>query len=194
MALKKVKKIESENLQNRIKQEESNTMIQTNNYSANDNKFNNTLLGDNESSGFESFFESENLSSMSTPLNLEIEIKPQTIVDEGRYDFVVRALDIERNVSTAYGVKDKLVIEFNIKRVEDGEDVEYNLKQKYNISNDVTSRFFEVYKDLTGQEPSGKVNLRNLLNVKGKCEVKHILMQNGRNFPRIVNINAQIYS
>lgn len=194
MALKKVKKIESENLQNRIKQEESNTMIQTNNYSANDNKFNNALLGDNESSGFDSFFESENLSSMSTPLNLEIEIKPQTIVDEGRYDFVVRALDIERNVSTAYGVKDKLVIEFNIKRVEDGEDVEYNLKQKYNISNDVTSRFFEVYKDLTGEEPNGKVNLRNLLNVKGRCEVEHILMKNRRNFPRIVNINAQIYS
>lgn len=128
----------------------------------------------------------------STPITgLEISIAPQELIAEKRYSFSVRNINIDKEVETQFGIKDKLVLDFHISRIEDEKEISYNLKQKFNISNSRRSSFYGVYKDLTGEEPIGNLNLRNLLGIKGKCEVKHILMDNGDIFPKIVNINAQ---
>lgn len=136
----------------------------------------------------------EDVLGSTTPLTgFEIELQQEIAIAEGRYKFRVQNLDIERQVETKYGIKDKLIIQFHISRIRDTEEFAYDLKQKYNISSSYKSSFYQVYKDLTGEPPRGKINLRNLLGIKGSCEVKHIHMDNGDIFPRVVNINAEIY-
>ncbi|NMM65222.1 hypothetical protein HBE96_21805 [Clostridium sp. P21] len=145
-------------------------------------------------SEIDSFFNNEELRGTSTPITgLEIEIKQEMPIDEGNYKFYVKNLGLDKQVATIYGAKDKLMIEFHISRIISGQEIEFDLKQKYNISSSSKSRFYQIYKDLTGRPPMGKINLRELLKIKGLCEVKHILMDNGDVFPRIVNINAEIY-
>ncbi|NMM65241.1 hypothetical protein HBE96_21900 [Clostridium sp. P21] len=153
----------------------------------------NVMEKDKSNNKHDSFFDSEELSGTNTPINLEIEIQPESKIDEGSYRFYVKDLSIEKEVMTKYGVKNKLVIDYHITCARDGEDLTYDLKQKYNISNSSKSGFYQVYRDLTSQPPSGKINLRNLLGIKGSCVVKHVLLDNGDVFPKIVNINAEIY-
>ncbi|MHC1723204.1 MAG: hypothetical protein AB9836_08380 [Aminipila sp.] len=142
----------------------------------------------------DNFFKSEELYGTSTPLSgYEIEIKPEVAIAEGGYNFKTINLNIENGVETIYGKKDKLVLEFQISRIRDGEEFKYDLKQKYNISSSYKSRFYEVYKDLTGEAPRGKIDLRNLLYIEGSCVIKHIPMDNGDIFPRIVDISVQSY-
>ncbi len=206
MALKKLTEAQKIRVANMNQKEEKQTM----------NTFSNSITGKNEFSREEviesventlenvieehtsnydsdSFFNSESLNGSSTSITgLEIEIEPEIAVVEGKYKFYVKNLNVDRQVATKYGVKDKLMVEFHISQVIDGEDFAYDLKQKYNISGSRKSSFYQLYIDLIGKAPIGKLNLRNLLGVKGYCEVKHIPMDNGDIFPRIININAEI--
>lgn len=209
MALKKVsperRKLQEE--QERLREEQRKKEMEEKKM----NIFNNTTAGENNISmekentlskvmeeqkyrqSEDSFFKSEELSSTLTPLvGLEIEIKPEIVIGEGRYKFAVENLGIENQVQTKYGMKDKLVVEFNVSRVRDGEEYSCKLKQKYNISSSTKSSFYQLYTDLTGRVPIGKINLRNLLGIKGICEVKHIQMEDGNIFPKVVNINVEI--
>lgn len=144
-------------------------------------------------SNSDSFFKEEELNGDNTPIQgLEIELEPEQVVKEGRYKFLVKNVGIDKEVVTRYGVKNKLIIEYHINGLIDGEEMSYDLKQKYNISNSSKSKFYKVYEDLTGAIPIGKINLRNLLEIKGICEVKHLELDNGDIFPEIININSRI--
>lgn len=135
------------------------------------------------------FFKSENVGGAFIPLtNLEIEIKPYEVVGEGRYEFIIEDVGIDNQVSTSYGVKNKMWLQFHL----DGEDEEHELKQKYNISPSYKSRFYEVYTALTGEIPRGSINLKRLMGIEGYCDIQHVPMENGDIFPRIVNIKVKI--
>lgn len=135
------------------------------------------------------FFKSENVKGWFTALtNLEIEIAPYEVVREGRYKFATENLGVDNQVSTAYGVKNKMWLQFHL----DGEDEAYDLKQKYNISPSNKSRFYEIYNTLTGEIPRGNINLRRLVGIEGYCDIQHIPMENGDIFPRIINIEVKI--
>ena len=183
----KIKKMEEEKMQNVFNNSVKNEMVEGDENTMNEVIKNSTIKNT------DSFFNNEELSGTSTPIDgLEIEI--EIGIAEGRYKFRVKNLDIARNVETKFGIKDKLVIEFHIWGISDGEEVAYDLKQKYNISSSYKSEFYKVYRDLTGIPPRGKINLRNLLGVKGDCEIKHIEMDDRNIFPKVVNINAEIYN
>ena len=144
-------------------------------------------------SNSDSFFKEEELSGENTLIqDLEIELEAEKLVKEAKYKFRVKNIGIDRDVNTPYGLKNKLIIEYHIKAFIDDEEISYDLKQKYNISNSSKSKFYQVHRDLTGKAPIGKINLRNLLGIKGVCEVKHLELDNGDIFPQIVNINSEI--
>lgn len=125
-------------------------------------------------------------------VNLEIDVGNEKVVLETHYKFKIEDIKIENNVSTNYGVKDRVSIKYHIYTVIDEEGFEFELVQKYNISNNINSNFYGIYKALTGKVPIGKINLGELLGIKGGCEVKNINMDDGSIFPKIVNLNAEI--
>lgn len=179
----KIKKMEEEKMQNIFNNSVKNEMVEGVENTINE------VIKDSTINNSDDFFKSENVRSSFTPLtNLEIEIMPYEVVGEGRYKFVTEDVGIDNQVSTAYGVKNKMWLQFHL----DGEDEEHDLKQKYNISASYKSRFYEVYNALTGEIPKGNINLRRLLGIEGYCEIQHIHMDNGDIFPRIVNIEVKI--
>lgn len=199
MALRKVKKPETAQENNTNKEEDTKMQNIFNNSVKNEmvegvENTMNEVIKNSTINNTDSFFNNEELSGTSTPIDgLEIELQQEIAISEGRYKFKVQNLNIARQVETRFGIKDKLIIEFHICRIRDEQEIAYDLKQKYNISPSYKSEFYKVYTDLTGNPPRGKINLRNLLNIKGSCEIKHIQMDNGDIFPKVVNINAEIY-
>lgn len=202
MALRKVKKPEEYYQANTNMREENKMQQNVFNNSVNNEivpKFETTMKevmeGEWSTQSQDDFFNNnEEVLGNTTPLTgFEIELKQEIAIAEGRYQFRVQNLNIERQVETRYGIKDKVVIQYHISRIIDDEEFAYDLKQKYNISSSYKSSFYKVYKDLTGEPPRGKINLRNLLSIKGNCEIRHIQMDNGDIFPKVVNINAEIY-
>ncbi|WP_238904422.1 hypothetical protein [Clostridium sp. YIM B02506] len=148
------------------------------------------LRGDGNSSDDEFFKPNDSLAGNMIPLqSLELNFTPE--VPEGKYNFGISNLNMERGVDTRYGTKDKIVVDYHLHRNVDGEIEEYHLKQKYNKSSSPSSSFYKVYKDLTGKVPKGKVDLRELLSIIGTCEVEYVELDDGGVFPRIVNINTR---
>lgn len=140
-----------------------------------------------------SFFKTEELYGTSTAITgFEIELEEEKIIPEGKYRFIVKDLAMENQVSTKYGIKNRLSMQYHISRMIDGEELAFDLMQKYNISNNKNSNFYKMYTDIAGEIPVGKINLRNLLSIKGICEIKHVNMDDGRIFPKIVNLNPEI--
>lgn len=148
------------------------------------------LRGDSNSSDGEFFKANDSLAGNTTPFQfLELNFTPE--VAEGKYNFGISNLSMERGVDTRYGTKDKIVMDFHLNCNVDGEIEEYHLKQKYNKSSSPSSSFYKVYKDLTGKVPKGKIDLRELLSIVGTCEVEYVELDDGGVFPRIVNINTR---
>lgn len=140
----------------------------------------------------DSFFKEEELNGTSTALTgFEIELEEEKTIPEGRYNFIVKDLAMENQVSTKYGIKNRLSVEYHIFRKYE-EELSFDLKQKYNISSKKDSNFYKMYEELIGRPPVGKINLRNLLGIKGQCEVKHVIMDDGSVFPKIVNLNPEV--
>lgn len=125
-------------------------------------------------------------------VNLEIDVGNEKVVLETHYKFKIEDIKIENNVSTNYGVKDRVSIKYHLYTIIDEQKLEFQLVQKYNISNNKNSNFYRMYTDLMQKTPVGKIDLRELLGIEGNCEVKNINMDNGNIFPKIVNLNAEI--
>jgi hypothetical protein len=140
----------------------------------------------------DSFFKEEDLDGSTTPIvGLEIELEEEKVIPEGRYKFIVKDLAMEKQVATRYGIKDRLSVVFNI-YVKYDEHLNFDLKQKYNISSKRESNFYKMYNELIGKPPFGKIDLRNLLGIKGVCRIKHVLMDDGSIFPKVVGLNPEI--
>lgn len=125
-------------------------------------------------------------------VNLEIDVGNEKVILETHYKFKIEDIKIENNVSTIYGIKNRVSIKYLISTAVDEEELQIRLVQKYNISNNSKSNFYKIYKALTGKVPIGKINLGELMGIKGDCEVKNINMDDGSFFPKIVNLNAEI--
>lgn len=199
MALKKVSSFQKWTDEVMKKREEEKKMQEINNSEKEQviEKVEETIqevIGQNTSNtNYDSFFKEEVLQGDNTAIQgLELELDAEQIVKEGKYKFSVKNVGIENGVITRYGIKNKLVVEYHINGMVDGHRQKYDLKQKYNISNSSKSKFYNIYRDLMGLPPIGKINLRNLLGIEGVCEVKHLELDNGDMFPEIINVNRAI--
>lgn len=196
MALKKITEFQRKAMEQRKKEEEVKKMQMLNDVEKEQGieKVEEIIEEDNTSNiNNDPFFKEEVLNGDNTPIQgLELELEPEQVVEEGKYRFSIKNVGIENGVITKYGIKNKAVIEFNISGIINDQEEEYILKQKYNISNSHKSKFYKIYSDLTGNLPIGKINLRDLLGIKGICEVKYLELDNGDEFPEIVNVNREI--
>ena len=78
----------------------------------------------------------------------------------------VNDVKIQKNVPTAYGVADKLSVEFNVFKENTNGDFDIvTIKQSYFLSKSEDSRFGQMYKILAGKSLSNKVNLAELLTI-----------------------------
>ncbi|MCB2354723.1 hypothetical protein [Clostridium estertheticum] len=193
MALKKVKRPEVISEVNTNKEGENKMQNIFNNSVGNEmdgevKSSINDVIHSHMNTSSDDFFKTEELSGVGTPItNLEIELTSFEVIPEGRYQFLTKEVGIDNMVSTAYGIKNQMWLKFYL----DGEAGEYDTKQKYNISASYKSKFYGVYNALVGEAPKGKINLKNLLEIGGYCEIQHVLMDNGDIFPRVINIQVQ---
>lgn len=101
------------------------------------------LRGDSNSSDDEFFKANDSLAGNMTPLqSLELNFTPE--IAEGKYNFGISNLNMERGVDTRYGTKEKIVMDYHLHRYVDGELDEYHLKQKYNKSSSPYSSFYKA--------------------------------------------------
>lgn len=195
MALKKMKKQQTVTQNTNVEHKEEKKMENVFNNNEKKEMAENTMKEvTNDYQGnytSDSFFKEEEVDGSTTPIvGLEIELEEENPIPEGKYYFRIKNLAMENQVATRYGVKNRLSVEYNIFRKY--ENLNFDLKQKYNISSKRESNFYKMYSELTGKLPIGKINLRNLLGIKGVCEIKHIPMEDGSVFPKIVNLNPEI--
>lgn len=159
--------------------------------SNNDREVKNNM--DNVKKYEDSFFETQKLNyGNMLPTDLEIELEEEKLIPKGKYEFIVKNLSMENQVPTKYGIKNRICIQYHISNTLNAENSTFDLSQKYNLSSNINSNFYKMYKELTGVAPKGRINLRNLLGIKGECEIKHICMDGGNIFYKIVNLKPDI--
>lgn len=205
MALKHVKK--KENISNdNNKEEEKKQMFQqgiskniftSNNNNQNENRVQNYGdLEDTESKNQleDEFFKEEaenndNINSFNPLQSLLVEINSRKpTIPQGEIKFLIKNLSLERNVESAYGIKNQLTLLFHFHKEVDGEIKEYQLKQKFFISKYPKSRFYNLYKDLTGKIPTGQMNLAELYGISGTADIIYYESENGDVFENVANL------
>lgn len=199
MALKKrVKPSIGENGREEVEKMDNTTMTQENaNNLKNNGSFGNvespTKGNYNDSLNSDDFFKTEELDfANDLDVNFEIDMGDLEIAPEGIYYFIIRELKLENKVGTKYGIKNRISIKYHIIDFASTVKNEFNITQKYNISKNASSNFYKMYKSLIGSQPLGKINLKELIGIKGECKVEHVHMDDGTIFPRIVNLNPEI--
>ena len=101
----------------------------------------------------------------------------------------VNDVKLQRKVPTAYGVVDKLLVEFNVfKEITNGDFDIVTIIQSYFLSKNEGTRFGQMYKILAGKSLSNKVNLAELLNKKCLVYIDHHTNENGDTFDNIVSL------
>ena len=101
----------------------------------------------------------------------------------------VNDVKLQRKVATAYGVVDKLLIEFNVFKENTNGDFDIvTIIQSYLLSKNEGSRFGQMYKILAGKSLSNKLNLAELLNKKCLVYIEHYTNKNGDTFDNITSL------
>lgn len=206
MALKPVKKRENINQNNNNKEGEKNQIFQHNisnniftpsNNNQNENPLQNyeylkDTAGKNQLE--DEFFKEEatnndKINNFNPLESLLVEIaNRKPTIPEGEIKFLIKNLSVERDVESIYGLKNQLIVLFHFHKDVDGEIKEYELKQKFFISKYPKSRFYNLYKDLTGKVPTGAINLRELYGISGTADIIYYQSESGDVFENVANV------
>ncbi len=101
----------------------------------------------------------------------------------------INDVKIQKNVSTTYGVLDKLSMEFNIFKENTNGDFDIvTITQSYFLSKSEYSRFGQMYRVLTGKSIGNRVNLAELLNKKCLVSIDHYTNKNNDTFDNIASL------
>lgn len=206
MALKAVKKRENINQNNNNKEGEKNQMFQQdiskNIFTSNNNNQNENPVQhcgdlkdtDSKNQLEDEFFKqeaenNENINSFNPLQNLLVEIaNRKPTIPEGEIKFLIKDISVERDVESIYGLKNQVIVLFHFRKDVDGEIKEYELKQKFFISKYPKSRFYNLYKDLTGKVPTGAINLRELYGISGTADIVYYESESGDVFENVANV------
>jgi hypothetical protein len=85
-------------------------------------------------------------------------------LDEGLYDATVSAVEAMDGVQTPYGVKDKIVVTFDVKGCE--------IKRRYNKSLFPSSNLYEFISELAG-EPGDAFDVAELVGERCRVMISH---------------------
>lgn len=206
MALKPVKKRENINQNNNNKEGEKNQMFQHNisnnifipsNNNQNENPLQNyEYLKDTDGKNQleDEFFKeeaanNEKVNNFNPVQSLLVEItSKKPTIPQGEIKFLIKNLSVERDVESAYGLKNQLTLFFHFHKEIDGEIKEYQLRQKFFISKYPKSRFYNLYKDLTGKVPTGQMNLAELYGISGTADIIYYESESGDVFENVANV------
>lgn len=117
--------------------------------------------------------------------DLTFSLKREAKIPEGVYPFVLRRVYRVNNQTTSYGFKDQIVWE---NEVTDSKGNKILLTDRTNISNSSKSKFMRNLKRYCEALKLTKINLKDLIGIKGNLKVQHNTDDDGNVYANIVEI------
>ena len=106
-------------------------------------------------------------------------------IPEGEYPFVLRRVYRVNNQTTSFGLKDQIVWEYEVTDLEENKIL---LIDKNNISFSDKSKFKKNFKRYCEALNLTKINLKDLIGIKGVLKVQHNTDDDGNIYENIVEI------
>ncbi|ETI90991.1 MAG: hypothetical protein Q607_CBUC00038G0007 [Clostridium butyricum DORA_1] len=106
-------------------------------------------------------------------------------IPEGEYPFVLRRVHRENNQTTSYGLKDQIVWEYEVTDLKENKIL---LIDKNNISCSDKSKFKKNLKRYCEVLNLTKINLKDLIGIKGRLKIQHNTDDEGNIYENIVEI------
>lgn len=106
-------------------------------------------------------------------------------ISEGIHQFVLRGVHREYNQKTTYGMKDQVVFDYD---VIDENGCVISITDRNNISDSSKSRFKNNLKSYCEALGVTKINLKKLINIKGKLKIEHYKDAEGNIFENVSEI------
>ncbi|WP_394900125.1 hypothetical protein [Clostridium butyricum] len=106
-------------------------------------------------------------------------------IPEGEFPFVLKRVRRENNQTTSYGLKDQIVWEYEVTDLEENKIL---LIDKNNISFSDKSKFKKNFKRYCEALHLTKINLKDLIGIKGTLKVQHNTDDDGNIYENIVEI------
>lgn len=106
-------------------------------------------------------------------------------IPEGEYPFVLRRVYRENNQTTSYGLKDQIVWEYEVTDLKENKIL---LIDKNNISCSDKSKFKKNLKRYCEVLNLTKINLKDLIGIKGRLKIQHNTDDEGNIYENIVEI------
>lgn len=106
-------------------------------------------------------------------------------ISEGIHPFILRSVHRVYNQKTSYGMKDQIVFDYDVID-ENGEVI--SISDRNNISDSSKSKFKKNLKSYCEALGSTKINLKNLINIKGTLKIEHNTDDEGNIYENIVEI------
>lgn len=106
-------------------------------------------------------------------------------ISEGIHQFVLRGVHREYNQKTTYGMKDQVVFDYD---VIDENGCVISIIDRNNISDSSKSRFKNNLKSYCEALGVTKINLKKLINIKGKLKIEHYKDAEGNIFENVSEI------
>lgn len=106
-------------------------------------------------------------------------------IAEGEFAFILRRVHRENNQTTSYGLKDQIVWEYEVTDLEENKIL---LIDKNNISFSDKSKFKKNLKRYCEALNLTKINLKDLIGIKGRLKIQHNTDDEGNIYENIVEI------
>lgn len=117
--------------------------------------------------------------------DLTFSLAREAKVPEGEYSFVLRGVHRENNQTTKYGLKNQIVWSYEIT---DSEGNKFSIIDKNNISDSYKSKFRKNLKSYCEALKLTKINLNDLIGIKGTLKVQHNTDDDGNTYENIAEI------
>lgn len=106
-------------------------------------------------------------------------------IQEGEFPFVLKRVHRENDQTTSYGLKDQIVWEYEVTDLEGNKIL---LIDRTNVSESSKSKFRKNLKRYCEALNLTKINLKDLIGIKGTLKVQHNIDNDGNVYENIVEV------
>lgn len=130
----------------------------------------------------------ENTTNNSTVFNFDAR---EAMIPKGSIPFNITGVEVERNCTTQYGIRDRAIVEYTFNVRDDNNILKpIVIKQRYLVSNHPGSRFDELVLSAIGRHVGKVFDIADLVGVTGIADITHYTRENGDVYEQVASIKV----